>query len=196
MVSVNLDKVTEFGKIKDIWTDDDDQSGLLEFVNNVVMNMNMFDEKNNNGYGIMLPSLSDIYVLVSTPDFPFDQIKNTHNTSMEKFSLSNKQFVLGYIWLCPWKLKKENYAPYHFIKFIDSRISGLNIAKYMIDKYEECDEECVLFPYEIDSKACGYWKKYLHKSYDIKSKNDLQKMITDFDFKTGDIKWDSLNELF
>ena len=64
MVSVNLDKVTEFGKIKDIWTDDDDQSGLLEFVNNVVMNMNMFDEKNNNGYGIMLPSLSDIYVLV------------------------------------------------------------------------------------------------------------------------------------
>jgi hypothetical protein len=196
MTSFNFDKFTEFGKVKDIWCDTSyDKKGLQEFLNNVIMNMDTFDEKNNNGFGIMLPDLSDIYVLVSKPEFPFDQIDSSHKNSID-YGAAKHNFVLGYIWLCPWKLEKEDYIPYHFINFIDSRISGLNIAKYMIDEYEcECEERYI-FPYEVGLKAAEYWKKYFNKSYDIKNKNDLQKMIIDFGFKTGDIKWDNLIEIF
>lgn len=193
MTEINLEDFTEFSKIKDIWSDCfHDKNGLHEFLNNVVMNM---DKDCNNGYGKMLPNFSDIYVLVSKKDFPFEKLTLNQEISID-LSVAKKNFILGYIWLCPWVLKNEGCIPYHFINFIDSRISGLNISKYMIEKYEEIEEENHLFPFEIISGAKYYWKKYFMEVYKIKNKTELSKMISEYEFKKGDIRWDELMSAF
>lgn len=188
-----LENYTEFGKIKDIYDTFHDRQGLIEFLNNVVMNNDMFDENNSNGYGNMLKDLSDIYVLVSNKDFPFDKIPSK-NIKL-KLENNTKNYVLGYIWLCSWTVKYSDCIPYHFIGNIDSRISGLNIAKYMINNYEFHNEEkgeVVLLPFEIDYSASNYWKKYLKDKYKVNNKTELKNMINNFKLKSGDIRWDKL----
>ena len=137
MTEINLEDFTEFSKIKDIWNGQHDSNALHEFLNNVVMNM---DPDCFNGYGKMLPDFSDIYVLVSKKDFPFEKLTSNQKISID-FSEAKKNYILGYIWLCHWTLENEGCIPCHFINFIDSRISGLNISKYMIEKYEENEED-------------------------------------------------------
>ena len=191
MTEINLEDFTEFSKIKDIWSDCfHDENGLHEFLNNVVMNMDCI-----NGYGKMLPDFSDIYVLVSKKDFPFEKLSSTQKISID-LSEAKKNFVLGYIWLCPWILEHEGCIPYHFIHFIDSRISGLNISKYMIEKYEEIEEERYLFPFEVITGAKYYWKKYFIEVYKIKNKTELSQMIFEYQFKKSDIRWDELMSAF
>jgi hypothetical protein len=197
MTEINLEDFTEFSKIKDIWSDCfHDTNGLHEFLNNVVMNM---DEDSNNGHGKMLPDLSDIYVLVSEDDFPFEKLTLNQKISID-LSVAKKNFVLGYIWLCPWVLKNEGCIPYripyHFIHFIDSRISGLNISKYMIEKYEETEEDKYLFPFEVMYGAEYYWKKYFMEVYNVKNKAELSQMISEFKFKKKDIRWEYLMSAF
>ena len=53
---------------------------LHKFLNNVVMNM---DKNFNNGFGNMLPYLSDIYVLISNKDFPFDKLTMNQKISID-----------------------------------------------------------------------------------------------------------------
>ena len=101
--------------------------------------------------------------------------------------------VLGYIWLCPWKVTGENDILCHFINFIDSRISGMNIARYMIQKYEEKSfRKCYLLPYEIMFSAKEYWKKYFIRFLNINNKTVLSKMIDVNHITPNDIKWDNL----
>ncbi len=194
MTEINLEECTEFGKILDIWSDNThDKAGLNEFVNNVVMNNNY-----GNGHSKMLQDLSNIWVLVSKKNFPFENLTITQKINQEiPIELSEKKnLVLGYIWLCPWVLKNEGCIPYHFINFIDSRISGLNISKYMIERYEEVEEDRNLLPFEVMSGAEKYWKKYFMDVYGINNKNELRQMITDFQFKPGDIRWEDLFRSF
>ena len=193
---MNFSQYTEFAKVKEIWNDIfHDKKGLNEFLKNVVMNDTMTDENNHNGHSIMLPDLSDIYVLVSKEDFPFDQLEPTQKKSID-LSMAKKNFVLGYIWLCPWKVENEECVPIHFICFIDSRISGLNIARYMIDEYEGECEERYLLPYEIDMGAKKYWKRYLMEVYDVKNKKNLQQMMKEIGVESHDVKWENLYEVF
>jgi len=193
MTETILEEFTEFSKIKDIWSDCcHDKNGLHEFLYNVVMNV---DEDCNNGYGKMLPDFSDIYVLVSKKDFPFEKLSLNQKISID-LSVANQNFILGYIWLCPWVLKNEGCIPYHFINFIDSRISGLNISKYMIEKYQETEEEKYLFPFEVMSGAKHYWKKYFMEVYEIKNKSELSQMISEYKFKESDIRWEELKTAF
>ena len=104
MTEINLEDFTEFSKIKDIWNDCfHDKNALHEFLNNVVMNM---DEDCNNGYGKMLPDFSDIYVLVSKKDFPFEKLTLNQKISID-LSAAKHNYILGYIHLCPWVLKNE-----------------------------------------------------------------------------------------
>jgi len=189
MTEINLNEFTEFSQVKDIWNDClHDKYGLHEFLKNVVMNMN---PDCNNGFGNMLPNLSNIYVLVSKKNFPFDKLTSNQKHTID-FSVAKQNFVIGYIWICPWILKNEGCVPYHFIHFIDSRISGLNITKYMIEKYEE-DEERYLFPFEVLYSAKNYWKKYFMEVYNITNKNELTQMVNDFNFKSEkEIKWSEL----
>lgn len=192
MTEINLEDFTEFSKIKNIWNDClHDKNALYEFLNNVVMN-----EDYNNGYGKMLPDFSDIYVLVSKKDFPFEKLTLNHKISID-LSVAEQNYVLGYIWLCPWVLKNEGCVSCHFINFIDSRISGLNISKYMIEKYEETDEEEKnLFPFQVISEAKHYWKKYFMEVYKIKNKTKLLQIIIDYKFKKSDIRWEELMSAF
>jgi len=193
MTEINLKDFTEFSKIKDIWNDCfHDKNALHEFLNNVVMNMN---KDCNNGYGKMLPYFSDIYVLVSKKDFPFEKLTLNQKNSIN-LSVAKQNYILGYIWLCPWVLKNKKHIPYHFINFIDSRISGLNISKYMIEKYEETEEENYLFPFEVIIGAEYYWKKYFMEVYKIKNKTELLQMITEYEFKKSDIRWENLMSAF
>lgn len=186
-----LKKHTEFRKIKDMYFHD--RHGLYEFLNNVVMNTN---NDCCNGHGTMLSDFSDIYVLVSNEDFPFDKLKLKHKILID-LSVAKESFVLGYIWVKSTITEYEGCCPYHFINFIDTRILGLNIAKYMIEKYEmNSDDGCILFPQEVIKGAQHYWKKYFMEVYEIKNKSDLLKMITDFKFGKHDIKWEYLISAF
>lgn len=192
-----LEKYTEFGKIKDIYNSVHDKQGLFEFLNNVVMNDDIMDENNNNGYGIMLKDLSDIYVLVSKKDFPFDKIP--HKNIKLKLENSKKNYVLGYIWLCPWIVENPDCIPYHFINYIDTRISGLNIAKYMINIYEFHDEkkgQVNLLPFEIALSSKNYWKKYFTDEYKVNNKTELKNMINNFKLKDDNIRWNELMTVY
>ena len=194
MKTINLHEYTEFGKVCDIWNNSiSDKNGLCEFVTNVIMNMNPFDEKNNNGYGIMLPDLSNIYTLVSKSCFPFEKLNSTNKNTID-MSVAKQNYVLGYIWLCPWNVEKEGYIPCHFINYIDSRISGLNIAKYMMDEYESADEEHYLFPYEIGLSADKYWKKHFMNVYNIECKAQLLVVMSEYGLIESDLKWENVFE--
>tara|TARA_B110000305_G_C19187704_1_gene515118 strand:+ start:124 stop:714 length:591 start_codon:yes stop_codon:yes gene_type:complete len=192
-----LENYTEFGKIKDIYDSVHDKQGLFEFLNNVVMNDDIMDENNTNGYGIMLKDLSDIYVLVSNKDFPFDKI--SHKNIKLKLKNGKKNYVLGYIWLCPWIIKNPDCIPYHFISYIDSRISGLNIAKYMINAYEFQDKEkgqVNLLPFEIALSSKNYWKKYFTDEYKVNNKTELKNMVNNFKLKDDNIRWNKLMSVY
>lgn len=180
-----LCKYTEFDTVKNIWQDPlYDREGLHEFLHNIVMNMNMFDENNKNGFGIMLPHLSDIYVLVSKNDFPFQSLKE-HNEISIHINPLHKNYVLGYIWI---STKNNNN---HFINFIDSRISGLNIASFMIKQYESI-YYCLLLPHEIMLGAAIYWQKYFKNTYNICCKEDLHRFISENYLDACNIKWNLL----
>jgi len=192
-----LENYTEFGKIKDIYDSVHDKQGLYEFLNNVVINDDIMDENNTNGYGIMLKDLSDIYVLISNKDFPFNKIP--HKNIKLKLKNGKKNYVLGYIWLCPWTIKNPDCIPYHFISYIDSRISGLNIAKYMINAYEFQDKEkgqVNLLPFEIALSSKNYWKKYFTDEYKVNNKTELKNMVNNFKLKDDNIRWNKLMSVY
>mgnify|MGYP006138553927 FL=1 len=200
-VKINLHNVTEFGKVSDIWSSVfQDRKGLSEFVKNVVMNMDMCDGDNTNGYGIMLSDLSNIMVLVSNSNFPFDKLDESQKRRIDIDSMESKKYiVLGYIWIHPYRCTNENTdsIPCHLIQYIDSRISGLNIAKYMIDQYENSSVNggISLLPYEIGFGADKYWKKYFEEEYHIKTVKKLNKLINDCNLNQVGIKWQNLFEL-
>lgn len=184
-MTLDLCKYTEFDTIKNIWQDNScDREGLHEFLHNVVMNMNMYDENNNSGFGIMLPHFSDIYVLVSKNDFPFHLLKENNENSIT-INPIHKNYILGYIWL------STKYNNNHFINFIDSRISGLNIASFMIKQYESF-YQCFLLPHEIMFGAAIYWQKYFKNKYNIFSKEDLLIFINENHLEECNIKWNLL----
>ena len=193
MCGIDIEKHTEFGTIKDIWNDYYyDKEGLCEFVKSVVMNEDMLDENNKNGHGIMLQDLSNIHVLVSKTDFPFSELHQQQKCSID-FTQTNSHFILGYIWLCPWKIEKKAHMhmPYYFIQYIDTRIAGLNIAEYMIREFEGGGHR-LLFPYEVELGARIYWKKYFHREYQITNKKQLKQMIKEYGLDGYSVMWDNL----
>lgn len=187
MNTINLNEVTEFVKVKDMkYYFDDDKDILCEFLNNVVI------VESFNGKGNMLSDFSDIYVLVSKTSFPFDKLSSNQIISINS-SEAQQNFILGYIWISSCMMKScELSIPCHFINFIDTRISGLNMTKYMINKYED-HENCHLFPLYIMWTSAQYWKKYFMEEHKIHSKTDLFKMITnEYKLTNMNIEWKEL----
>jgi hypothetical protein len=166
-----LVEVTQFGRVRDIYNNNMNTEGLAEFVQNIILSADYSE-----GRGKMLPELSDIYVLVANESYPF----------------SYKGYVLGFIWLSNLVIHTSSNTTYHFINCIDSRVPGLNIAKYMIDAYETslCRLYIQLLPQEIIPSAKLYWKKHFCSKYGIRSKLDLEEMIRDHGITN--IKWDEL----
>lgn len=195
-MGINLEEHTLFGKVSDIWSVGfRSKNGLVEFIKNVVMNMDMCDGENKNGYGVMLQDVSNLHVLVSNQDFPFESLSESQNKNINLTASEDKCFVLGYIWTSP-NIKRGNAgeADFHFIEYIDSRISGLDIAKYMIDMYGDCNKACLL-PYNIAYGADKYWKKYFEDEHDIETKAGLEQLIADCELNPSDIKWNSLFDI-
>ncbi len=195
-MEINLEEHTLFGKVSDIWSVGfRSKNGLVEFIKNVVMNMDMCDGENKNGYGVMLQDVSNLHVLVSNQDFPFESLSESQNKNINLTASEDKCFVLGYIWTSP-NIKRGNAgeADFHFIEYIDSRISGLDIAKYMIDMYGDCNKACLL-PYNIAYGADKYWKKYFEDEHDIETKAELKQLIVDCELNSSDIKWNSLFDI-
>lgn len=206
-MAVKLDDCTEFGKIVDIYDDDNkSQKGLFEFLKEVVMNNNMLDERNNCGYGIMLKDFSNIYVLVSKNNFPFHKLSMNQDTYIN-FKRAKRNFVLGYIWLCPWE-KTSFCNTSHYINFIDTRISNLNLAEYMMHLYEsryetakrilELNNEwlCNLLPYEIPFSSAKYWKQHFSDSLCVKTISDVNELIKMHNINPNEIKWNELYVLY
>ena len=136
----DLFEKTQFGKIENIqWVDDG--STLIEFIEHVIFK-----------YPVMLPDISNIYVLVACEHFPTDKFNEEQKNIFRK----NEKYVMGYIWISKSSISKQC----SFINFIDSRVSGLNIAKYMIEQYESSEKDKILLPMEIMKCAQFYWKKY------------------------------------
>lgn len=200
---IDLSKYTTFGKVDDIYSISG-KEGLTEFLYNVVLNDNMFDENNNNGYGNMLKDLSNIYVLVANNTFPFKKL-TLHNNMNLKISESNS--VLGYIWLdsITQRNKQNLNIEIHYIKYIDSRISKLNIVSYMIKCYERQIQEIEwyknkrekyinLLPREIQYSARLFWKKYFECNYELFTKSQYEDMIKRYDIRY-DIRWETLLKL-
>ena len=196
-MEINLEEHTFFGKVSDIWSlGFRSKNGLVEFIKSVVMNMDMCDGENKNGYGVMLHDVSNLHVLVSHRDFPFESLSEGQNKNINLTAASEDNcFVLGYIWTSP-NIKRGNAgeADFHFIEYIDSRISGLDIAKYMIDMYGDCNKACLL-PYNIAYGADKYWKKYFEDEHDIETKDELKQLIVDCELNSSDIKWNSLFDI-
>ena len=200
---IDLKKYTTFGKVSDIYPISD-KDGLNEFLYNVVLNDNMFDENNNNGYGNMLKDLSNIYILLANNRFPFNRLTLDNKKNLK---ISDSNSVLGYIWVDspPQRSVQHLNVEIHYIKYIDSRISKLNIASYMINCYENQIQEnewyknkiekyVNLLPYEIEYSARLFWKKYFKRVYELYTKCQYEEMIQKYGIQQN-IKWDILLHL-
>jgi hypothetical protein len=188
MTEIDLEEFTTFSTIKE-WFGDAafDRTSLYEFVDNVIMS-----KKGFNGNGRMLPDLSNLYVLLSVIDFPFEKLTSNvkhsdHTTSKRKISIdlsiAKKYGILGYIQISKQTYKNDDNVMIHFIESIDSRISGLNIARYMINKYENMYAQpgkVKLLPLNIVWDARHYWEMYFNEEYVLQDREDFMRLLTGF----------------
>lgn len=117
-----------FGRIQDVYGSHN-RRGLIDFVKNVAL------AESGNGWGRMLPDLSDVYVWIESGS-------------------SGK--VLGFMEIS----KREAPKGYSFIEYIDTLVPGQNIASKMMTEYCLMTDKCPI-PYEILWSSRLYWKRYL-----------------------------------
>ncbi len=186
---IDLDKFTEFGQVKSIYSGMGDCDSLYEFVTNVIMNEN----QNIFFPGVMLPYLSHLYVLIAKPHFPWNQLLFSQKHLID-LSVIEYYPIIGYIWIKSTSNTLHDLVEdteYNLIDMIDSRISGLNIVKHMITKFEE-KKKRLLFPYYIIESAKYYWKKYFIEVYNVNTEDELKQLINNYHIQENDIKWENL----
>ena len=135
---------------------------------------------------ILLRCLSNLYVLVAIPE-SYSCLKDGEkrwdsflNDEQLKYFNENGGYILGYI-----LLGEDLPNEFRIIDFIDVRLPGCNLAKFMMDKYLRIHGK-MLIPGEIIETSIGYWKKYLQIDY----KEDVDDWIRAIDYKY--LKWDRL----
>ena len=158
---------------------------LKEFVDNEIY-------KHPN-WNIYLPKLSNIHVLVANKCFEQylrEGEKSWKDIMGEKYEFleKNDKYILGWMYINPEKEKNN-----HYIDFIDSRIKGYNIAKIMINKYEE-EKGVQLFPEEIIDSSAKYWLKMI-RGDGLIYKSDIDTFIEENSINKGRINWESLYEI-
>ena len=88
----------------------------------------------------------------------------------------------------------------HYINLIDTFVKGLNLAKLIIDKYQEYNNDVYAIPKEIISSSAKYWaRKYFYceiideetgkKYYD---KSIIDDFIKDYELDENELLWDEL----
>lgn len=97
---------------------------------------------------------------------------------------TNHAFVVG------WMLPTPEHPPdVYLIEHIDSRVPKYNVVDCMIRKFEneiaafrpsqivrQIKPMCVL-PIQIDTHNAGYWRRYLHRRYDVRTNQELCELI-------------------
>ena len=145
--------------------------------------------------GNFFPEYSYVYVLVahgcSNKDVPEGEKKwsDILNNDQYEFLSKHSAYIVAWMLMTP-----EHPIDIHLIEYIDSRVSGYNLTDCIIKKFEneiaymndsitsddkvhtKIKPKCVL-PKEITHGSVLYWKKFLERRYDVRSKNDLDSLI-------------------
>lgn len=174
----------DFGKIKDLSISGDTVKDFLE--NEVYTHPN---------WCVLLCNLSDIHVLVARNDTHLylregetswkDIMSSEQYEQLEK----NGQCIVGYMLVD----EPKQISEFHYIELMDTMIRKHNLGYYMIERYENNHEQCiVLLPKEIIYSSVEYWAKIFKKYYDIESKNDLDNFIHEGKIRKEDLSWKHL----
>jgi len=127
--------------------------------------------KSNSNHEWLINYITDVYVLVADMNQEKDcneKWKDFMNEEKYKILERNQQYVIGYMLVDDTQCKDKH----HYIKFINTRLSGHNIGDLMIRKYvnEIMDNSNVftnyLYPEIILFSARRYWKKQLKFIFD------------------------------
>ncbi len=166
-----------FSKVKDSPIN---QSALKEFITNVIFSHSL--------QSVLLKNLSDIYIIVAHNDSDSltepNEKKWSEILSVDQYEIlkANKYYVIGYMYVT----EDDNV----YIEYIESRVRGYYIGKYMIDSYDmnynDLNKE--IFPREIIESTVMYWKSYLC----IETKEEMHEIIRTNDLKH--IHWSYLEE--
>jgi hypothetical protein len=140
--------------------------------------------KSNSNHEWLINYITDVYVLVADMNQEKDCNEKWEDFMSEKqYKLleSNQQYVIGYMLVDDTQCKDKH----HYIKFINTRLSGHNIGDLMIRKYvnEIMDNSNVctnyLYPEIILFSARRYWKKQLKFIFDGAVVAEYDQIYTD-----------------
>jgi hypothetical protein len=187
-MNLNLD----FGKLSDLPIT---FKALDEFIKNYIY---VHPKKS-----ILLRNLSNLYILniniISNSNKNITEEKWKQILTNEQYNslINNNDLIIGYFLLTGNKSNNK----IHYIELIDTRVPNNNFAKILINKYEnlylyyEDNEHYIrgyLVPLEINNSSTMYWKKYFENNFLIKSIDELNEFIKDYNIDKNYIKWDHL----
>jgi hypothetical protein len=115
---------------------------LLEFVTNYI---NQHVEKVN-----LLKHVSNMYVLYTKTNAML-----VNYAGFQASFCENGGFILGYALFVPTQKPSV-----HFIEKIDTRVSGCDFVKHIVDSYksaQDCDDECYVVPRCMTQDDAWYW---------------------------------------
>lgn len=120
----------------------------------------------------LLRNLSNVYVLIANIDS--EELTKENECKWDSFLDSdqmdllktNGKYIIGYIGI------GEKSYDYHLIEFINTRVKGFNIAKYMIARYER-EHHVLLLPEQIIESTVEYWKNH----FDIQNVEEITDII-------------------
>ncbi len=150
-------------------------NSIIEFITNTILT--------HPNAGSLFRKLSKIFVLIAMKYSECYLKKNEKSwkdvMSLEQYGKlnTNNSYIIGYI-----LIDDDN-----FIDFIDTRIRGHNIAKYMMSRYYE-KFSIILQPKEIIKSAVKYWLKII----DVISIEELEEYIADHEINKNMINWNEL----
>lgn len=169
-------------------------SCLEEFVQNEII-------KKEGSY--LLSQLSNMYILLG--DKGSEKYLKSHETKWEELLdpvlldniTKNGSVILGYLVVCDTTTDVNGN---HYIEYICSRLPGYQLARFMINRYEQkympkrgnYNDSTYLLPRVISNDTVGYWERYLG-IYDINTANDIVEFMQENQIVDGQRDWGALH---
>ena len=174
------------GKIKDVPVT---PNCLKQFVDDVIY-------KHVN-WGVLLPKLSEIYVLVACiHSQKYVNVNEGEKTwkeimNQEQYELleKNEKHIIAYM------LIDEDDSSVHYITLFDTIVRNNNLGEHMINIYEKRNNyDICLLPKEIIITSAKYWAKILcvHNEKNIIQKYAIDNLISELNIKSTDLLWHDL----
>jgi hypothetical protein len=185
-MAMNLEKYTQFCKVSDIKCDRDKSEDKAYDVVNEFLDNYISSHPNK---GTLIKNLSNMYVLMAVKNaFWKRRLSKSENYLLD----TNSRYIIGFI--DPIKFTNN----IHYIYYIDTRLRGMNIGRYMIEKYNyemnnnDNTEVVHLLPQEVVETAAAYWKKFFEDEYDCHNVEDLERLIEELSLEDHGLKWDHM----